>query len=99
MYAGKACVVSDVGGLPDVIRDGLNGLMFRSEDEAGLSESLARLMSDPQLRHRLGAAAIEAAHLEFSEQQYLRHFAMFALGTIRASGRQDVPLLKPPGDG
>jgi glycosyltransferase involved in cell wall biosynthesis/GR25 family glycosyltransferase involved in LPS biosynthesis len=60
MAHGKAVVASRVGGIPEVIRHGENGLLVPPEDAAGFCEALRLLIEDPALRARLGAAAHES---------------------------------------
>jgi glycosyltransferase involved in cell wall biosynthesis len=53
---GKPCVVPRVGGLAEVIEDGKQGLLVPPGDIASLSEGIVRLLSDPELRARMGEA-------------------------------------------
>ena len=53
MGAGVAVVTTPVGGIPDVVKDGVNGVLVRSGDIAGIAESLIRLLMDADLRGRL----------------------------------------------
>jgi hypothetical protein len=46
-----------VGGIPDVVEDGVSGLLVEPGDVEGLRAALERLLSDPALRRRLGRAA------------------------------------------
>ena len=55
LACGTPVIASDTGGLPEVVRDGANGLLVRAGDPAALAEALRR-MADPALRERLGAA-------------------------------------------
>ncbi|PDV97553.1 glycosyltransferase [Candidatus Chloroploca asiatica] len=57
MGAGRAIVASRVAGVPDVIDDGVNGLIVPERDAPALAQALLRLMDDPALAHRLGAMA------------------------------------------
>jgi glycosyltransferase involved in cell wall biosynthesis len=59
MAAGRAVVASRVAGIPDVIADGVNGLLVPPGDVPALRAALARLVADERLRARLGAAARE----------------------------------------
>ena len=52
MAVGVPCVASDIGRNREIIRDGINGFLAKSEDE--WVEKLGRLISDPGLRARLG---------------------------------------------
>jgi GalNAc-alpha-(1->4)-GalNAc-alpha-(1->3)-diNAcBac-PP-undecaprenol alpha-1,4-N-acetyl-D-galactosaminyltransferase len=49
------------GGVTDLVRDGENGLLVEREDWSGLSVALSGLMTDPELRDRLGSRARETA--------------------------------------
>lgn len=57
MAMGRPIVASAVGGIPELIRDGLTGLLVPAEDTAGLASAIVRLLSEPELAQRLGAAA------------------------------------------
>ena len=56
---GTPSVALRVGGLPESIVDGETGLL--ADDEAGLVAAVSRLVDEPGLRERLGAAARERA--------------------------------------
>ncbi len=55
MAAGKPLVASDVGGLPELVRDGENGVLVVEKDARALAEALVELARDAGLRERLGA--------------------------------------------
>lgn len=57
MACGCAVVATRVGGIPDTVRDGANGLLVAPGDVAGLAAALARLLDDRALATRLGTAA------------------------------------------
>lgn len=57
MAAGRAIVSTDQGGMPELIRDGANGLLAASENPAAFSGCLERLIEDRPLRERLGLRA------------------------------------------
>jgi D-inositol-3-phosphate glycosyltransferase len=65
MACGTPVVASRVGGLPYVVRDGETGLLVPDSDPAALAEGLRRVLTEPDLRDRLGARAHEVAG-EFS---------------------------------
>lgn len=60
MAAGRAVVCTDVGGVADVVTDGVNGLLVTHGDAVGLAASIDRLLGDSGLRERLGAEARRA---------------------------------------
>jgi glycosyltransferase involved in cell wall biosynthesis len=61
----KAVVASDVGGLADIVKDGVNGLLVPPRDIPRLSRAMQRLLEDEDLRESLGAAGRERA-VEFT---------------------------------
>jgi glycosyltransferase involved in cell wall biosynthesis len=56
MAAGLPVVSTRVSGLPELVQDGVNGLLVLSEDPHALAEAMLRLTKDPALRERLAAA-------------------------------------------
>jgi glycosyltransferase involved in cell wall biosynthesis len=57
MALGRPAVVTRVGGVPEVLDDGAQGLLVPPRDPAALADGLLRLLGDPGLRDRMGAAA------------------------------------------
>ena len=53
----RAVVTTAAGGVPELVRDGVNGLLSQPGDVTGVADALTRLLRDPGLRARLGAAA------------------------------------------
>ena len=50
-------IASAVGGVPEVVRDGENGLLVPAGDSEALAAAIRRLLGDDELRARLAAAA------------------------------------------
>jgi glycosyltransferase involved in cell wall biosynthesis len=57
LAVGCPVIATAVGGVPEVVRDGENGLLVTPNDAAALSAAIARYFSDAELRERLRAAA------------------------------------------
>ncbi len=51
---GKPVVASDVGGLPEYVQDGVTGVLVPPADERELAAGIIHLLSDDELRHRMG---------------------------------------------
>lgn len=66
MALGLPCVASDVDGVPEVVKHDESGLLVPPSNASALSESLARLVVDPELRAKFGAAAKERIGRDFS---------------------------------
>jgi len=80
MAAGLPVVASRVGGIPELVVDGETGLLVPPRDPQAMAAALRRLVDDPDLRRRLGAAgraraeelfdlpAFRQAHLDLYER-------------------------------
>lgn len=71
MGAGVPPIVSPVGGIPEVLQDGVSGLFVAAGDKLNLERALKRVLLDRPLAARLGAAARESARLRFSPARVL----------------------------
>jgi glycosyltransferase involved in cell wall biosynthesis len=56
-----AVVASDAGGLPEVVENGVTGLVVPRGDSKALAEAIGSLLADPQRRRRMGQAGRERA--------------------------------------
>jgi L-malate glycosyltransferase len=66
MACGCCVVASDVGGVPELVRTGENGLLFESGNADQLTHILTALAADTGRRRALGAEAARTARTEFS---------------------------------
>lgn len=66
MAHGRPVVATAVGGLLDAVEDGVTGIRVSPRDPGALRAAIERLLSDAELRGRLGAAARAAARARFS---------------------------------
>ncbi len=82
MAAGKPRLGARVDGIPTVIDDGVDGLLFRVGDVFDLEEKLESLMADPGLRRRLGDAGQLRAREEFCAKNYLCRLIAFYTRTM-----------------
>ncbi len=65
MAARRPVVASRVGGLPELVEDGVSGLLVRPNDAQALAAALGRLLDDPGLRTAMGAAGRRRAEDRF----------------------------------
>jgi glycosyltransferase involved in cell wall biosynthesis len=66
MAAGVPVVATRVGGTPEAIQDGVNGLLVEPGDPAALAQAIGHLLAQPELARRLGCAARESITERFS---------------------------------
>ncbi len=67
MAASRAIVCSDQGGMPELVEDGVSGLLARSGEPASYGEQIDRLLDDSGLRARLGSEARRRVEASFTD--------------------------------
>ena len=78
MACGTPVLAFRTGGIPDVVQDGVNGLLVPNGDVHDLAERLIKLISDKALRERLGSASTSFMHEAFTPKvQADRYMALF----------------------
>jgi glycosyltransferase involved in cell wall biosynthesis len=60
MALGKPVVVTNVGGIPEVVKNEINGLLVPPRSPENVAKALERLLNDCELRKKLGRAAKES---------------------------------------
>lgn len=75
MMMGVSTVLSDIGPLKEVSSDGRYAVLFRSGDADDLASKLIQLVSDPESRKRLAAAARQWAMNEFSIESHIANLS------------------------
>ena len=65
MASGRPAVCTDVGGVGEMLADGITGYLVPPHDPVALADRLAKLLHDPQLCRRMGAAARARVQREF----------------------------------
>jgi glycosyltransferase involved in cell wall biosynthesis len=70
MHWGVPVVGSRLGGILEIVKDGVNGLLFAAGDSVALAETLERLLADSNLRTRLQAGARVSVDARFSVETF-----------------------------
>jgi glycosyltransferase involved in cell wall biosynthesis len=72
MAEGAPVIATTHAGIPEAIDPGVTGLLVPEADPAALAEALAAVITQPELRARLGASARQAAHERFDARRQSR---------------------------
>lgn len=83
MATGLAVVTTAVSGIPELVRDRVEGLMVAERDPKALAAALQRLLQDSSLRQRLGQAARERVCEVFDSHQTTLELKALFLNTLR----------------
>jgi glycosyltransferase involved in cell wall biosynthesis len=73
MGAGRPVVSTCVGGVPDVVTDGVTGLLVPHGDAEGLAASIVRLLREPETAARLSQRAREIIEARYAAPILLRN--------------------------
>jgi glycosyltransferase involved in cell wall biosynthesis len=74
LASGRPVVASRVAGIPDVVEDGVNGVLVPERDAGALAQALRRLAREPETRERLGREARRQAMERLSWEAAARRF-------------------------
>ena len=88
MQHGIPVVATRVSGHPEVIVDGVNGLLVPLDDPAAMADAAVRVLEDPSLEARFGAHARSVANERFSVERqvsaYLAEYERLVRSRVRA---------------
>ena len=65
MAVGRPVVAARCGGIPEVVEDGVTGVLVPSADVGAFAAAVVRLLEDPPLRRRFGGAGRQRAEARF----------------------------------
>lgn len=92
MAASRAVIATSVGEAPHVIDDGVSGMLVQPRDVAGMASAVQRLIADPALRSRLGAAARQTVEGRFTVERMTRSYEQ---AYLEALGRSPLDSTRP----
>lgn len=96
MATGLPCVASRITGIPELIDDGVSGLLVTPSDVNELARALACLVEDEALRARIGDAGRERVVRDYNLQQNtLRLVALFRAKVANIEAPQMSPVGRP----
>ncbi len=74
MGCGRPVIASSIGGVPEQVIDGENGLLVPSRDSDALGKAVASLLLDPERRHAYGAASRRRAEALFAMSRFIADY-------------------------
>ena len=85
MAAGLPIASTNVGGVPEILEDGVTGLLVPAQDPPALAEALRRLLTSEDLRAQLASAGRRQAETAHTLQAYKRELTQFYVDLLSAS--------------
>ena len=74
MAAGKSIVATNVGGIPEIIQDGTDGIIIPSDDSDGLADAISKLIRDEDKRHDMGVKARMKFEKKFTARAMVQRY-------------------------
>ncbi|UCF78663.1 MAG: glycosyltransferase [Candidatus Eiseniibacteriota bacterium] len=90
MAAGTPVVAPDVGGVGELVRDGVDGLLFESQNSDELASAVSRLLSDKTLAAEIGAAGRQRVVAQFTFDETARRVQALYETLLNASLGQET---------
>ncbi len=87
MAAGLPIAATEVGGVPEILEDGVTGLLVQPGDPEAMAETILRILRDKDLAIGLGAAARSCAESKYAPRAYRRSLTGFYLATLEAASK------------
>jgi len=87
MAAGLPIAANAVGGVPEILEENVTGLMVPPRNPEAMAKALLRILSDGELRGRLGAAAQARAESSHTPEAYRRTLVEFYRKTLESLSR------------
>lgn len=79
MAIGRPVIASEIGGLRELIQNGVNGILVPPASPQELAKAIENLLSSPQLRHSIGDSAKRSVLEKFSSELWFsRHLAAYS---------------------
>jgi glycosyltransferase involved in cell wall biosynthesis len=69
MACAKPIVATTAGGIPEIVEDGVTGILVRPRDPDALARAIVTLLKDPGLRQKLGSAGLARARDRYSAER------------------------------
>ncbi len=85
LEAGNASlpvIASRVGGIPEIIEDGISGILVTPDDVDGFAIALSSLLAAPVLRSKLGAGLYEKVIRDFSKEHMIKETLELYIPTL-----------------
>lgn len=90
MAAGRACAMTSVGAIPELMEHGRSGLIAPPGNAKALAEAMQVLVNDRALRQRIGVAARQRALAKFDHQVMVNAYQDLYLRAIARYGKEAV---------
>lgn len=72
MAAGRPCIASKVGGVPEVVEDGINGILVKPRNPEAIMQAIIKLYEDPELYVKMGEQSLRIVKEKFDSTKLIK---------------------------
>ena len=84
---GRPVIAHRIGGIPEIITEGKEGLLVKPDDSLAMAQAMRRLMDHPEEAEAMGRAGTEKLRSEFNKNMWLEKFTRLIEASI-AKGKR-----------
>jgi glycosyltransferase involved in cell wall biosynthesis len=88
LYLGTPIVASGVGGIPEIVSDGVDGVLVPAADSSALADAIVRLLEDSAERDRLAGAGRDRVIKRFRFEEMVRSYEVIYTNAAGARGEE-----------
>jgi D-inositol-3-phosphate glycosyltransferase len=92
MACGKPVVGTRAGGIPEVVEDGVTGIVVPTHDSKSMAKAVVGLLQDPERRARLGKAGLARVRERFTVERMVAETRKVYERVANEPRRQTEPL-------
>jgi glycosyltransferase involved in cell wall biosynthesis len=70
MQHGLPCITTSEGGIPDMVQDGVNGIICERQNAESLAAAIEKLLLNPELRKQMGQKGFEIFNQKFTSDKF-----------------------------
>ena len=85
--SGLPCIAFKTGGIPDFIKDGINGYLVTEGDWEALADRMAQLAKNPEIRKQMGEENRRAAELNANTSIQIEKLKRLLLNAVKTKGK------------
>jgi glycosyltransferase involved in cell wall biosynthesis len=90
LYLGTPVVATRVGGIPEIVDDGLDGVLVPPADASALAEAIVELINNPQKLARLGGAGREKVIRRFRFEEMVRNYEAIYQELMTETSKREI---------
>jgi len=95
MASGKPVIATNTSSMPEIVRDGVEGLLVPPANAWALSTAIVKIIKNPPLAHQMGENGKKRVREKFTKERMIEEIEALFAGLIRRSHHEEYAALSP----